>query len=126
MSWPRKLTLPLRLESMPISVFSVVDLPAPLRPMSATTSPRRTSRSTSYRICAAPYQAHSALAFNSVSCVLIEYLRPAGCGAKRLQAAVRRSCHGSHRRVHLGGFFCNLLEGLAAAEVHLLHFRMVA
>ena len=47
MSWPRKRIAPRRLASMPISALSVVDLPAPLRPMSATTSPRRTSRSTS-------------------------------------------------------------------------------
>ena len=32
----------------------VVDLPAPLRPISATTSPRPTSRFTSKRICARP------------------------------------------------------------------------
>ena len=37
--------------------FMVVDLPAPLRPISATTSPRPTSSDRSYRICAAPYQA---------------------------------------------------------------------
>ena len=41
----------------PISALIVVDLPAPLRPISATTSPRPTWNDGSNRICAAPYQA---------------------------------------------------------------------
>ena len=40
MSCPRKLIAPRRDGNMPISAFIVVDLPAPLRPISATTSPR--------------------------------------------------------------------------------------
>jgi hypothetical protein len=47
MSRPLKRTVPLRRPSMPMIVFMVVDLPAPLRPISATTSPRPTSRLTS-------------------------------------------------------------------------------
>src|SRR5688500_9811348 len=39
--------------------FSVVVLPAPLRPSSVTTSPRRTSNSTPCRMCDSPYQACS-------------------------------------------------------------------
>ena len=38
---------PRRLASMPIKALSVVDWPAPLRPISATTSPRATVSSTS-------------------------------------------------------------------------------
>ena len=51
---------PCACRACPSRAFSVVDLPAPLRPISATTSPRRTCRSTSNRICAAPYQARQA------------------------------------------------------------------
>src|SRR6266536_357988 len=42
MSRPLKRTPPSRRASSPIMAFMVVDLPAPLRPMSATTSPRST------------------------------------------------------------------------------------
>ena len=69
-SWPMKRVCPLR-RTMPITAFSVVDLPAPLRPISATTSPRATFRLTSYRICAAPYQAHRLRVSSSA----------AGCGS---------------------------------------------
>ncbi|CPI17224.1 Uncharacterised protein [Bordetella pertussis] len=58
-SRPMNSTAPRRLASRPMTALNVVDLPAPLRPISATTSPRRTSRSTSNRIWAAPYQAFS-------------------------------------------------------------------
>jgi hypothetical protein len=43
-SRPLKQTRPDRRASRPMIVFSVVDLPAPLRPMKATTSPRPTSK----------------------------------------------------------------------------------
>ncbi len=59
--------MPRRLSSSPIIAFSVVDLPAPLRPISATTSPRPTSSATSNRICAAPYHAFSARASSSAA-----------------------------------------------------------
>src|SRR5262249_28053232 len=42
---------------MPITDFSVVVLPAPLRPSSVTTSPGRTSKVTPCRMCDSPYQA---------------------------------------------------------------------
>ena len=45
-SRPAKATEPLRLPTMPMIAFSVVVLPAPLRPSSVTTSPGRTSKST--------------------------------------------------------------------------------
>src|SRR3546814_544862 len=48
---------PWRRTSSPIMALSVVDLPAPLRPIRPTTSPRPTSRLISCKICAAPYQA---------------------------------------------------------------------
>ena len=61
LSWemfsPRKRTVPLRCGISAISALNVVDLPAPLRPMSATTSPRPTWKDSSNRICAAPYHA---------------------------------------------------------------------
>ena len=53
--------VPLRRAISAISALMVVDLPAPLRPISATTSPRPTSNDRSNRICAAPYQAFSPL-----------------------------------------------------------------
>src|SRR5512147_1015056 len=42
---------------MPITDFSVVVLPAPLRPRSVTTSPARTSKSTPWSTCDSSYQA---------------------------------------------------------------------
>src|SRR3954468_12679330 len=42
---------------MPMTHFSVVVLPAPLRPSSVTTSPSLTSKSTPCRIWDSPYQA---------------------------------------------------------------------
>ena len=39
MSWPSKRIEPVRLPMMPMTDFSVVVLPAPLRPSSVTTSP---------------------------------------------------------------------------------------
>src|SRR5678816_1157199 len=43
--------------TMPMTDFSVVVLPAPLRPRSVTTSPSRTSKSMPCRMCDSPYQA---------------------------------------------------------------------
>ena len=82
MSRPMKLTWPSRRASIPIKALSVVLLPAPLRPISATTSPRRTCRSTSNRICAAPYQADSLLASSKTS--FTGFMR---------RPLSRRSCH---------------------------------
>src|SRR6185312_10136434 len=42
---------------MPMIDFSVVVLPAPLRPRSVTTSPSRTSKVTPCKMCDSPYQA---------------------------------------------------------------------
>src|SRR6186713_1262040 len=42
---------------MPMIDFSVVVLPAPLRPSSVTTSPARTSKVTPWRMCDSPYHA---------------------------------------------------------------------
>ena len=59
MSSPQNRTIPLRRAISAINALMVVDLPAPLRPISATTSPRPTWNDRSNRICAAPYQALS-------------------------------------------------------------------
>ena len=56
-SRPLKRTDPLRRATMPMIAFSVVVLPAPLRPSKVTTSPSRTSRSTPCRMCDSLYQA---------------------------------------------------------------------
>jgi hypothetical protein len=48
--WPSKRTSPERGTSMPNSVFSTVDLPAPLGPISSVISPLRTSRVVPLRI----------------------------------------------------------------------------
>ncbi len=47
---PSKRTSPERGTSMPNSVFSTVDLPAPLGPISSVISPRRASSVVSFRI----------------------------------------------------------------------------
>src|SRR5882724_8121416 len=56
-SEPSNLTEPLRRGTIPMIDFSVVVLPAPLRPSSVTTSPRGTSNSTPWRMCDSPYHA---------------------------------------------------------------------
>src|SRR5688572_1445990 len=53
----RNVTDPRRLVTMPMMDFSVVVLPAPLRPSSVTTSPARTSKVTPCRMCDSPYHA---------------------------------------------------------------------
>src|SRR3984957_20619353 len=58
-SWSRNLTLPVRLGSSPMIAFSVVLLPAPLRPSSVTTSPSRTSKSMPCSTWLSSYQAFS-------------------------------------------------------------------
>src|SRR5260370_16975449 len=94
---PRKRTVPLRCGISAISALNVVDLPAPLRPMSATTSPRSTWKESSNRICAAPYHA---LRFSTSS----------------MAASSPRSWPrpGGGR------------EGAAGSEIDLLHLRVVA
>src|SRR5215475_10520430 len=52
-----KRTVPERLPTMPMTDFSVVVLPAPLRPSSVTSSPRAISKLTPCRMCDSPYQA---------------------------------------------------------------------
>src|SRR5215217_1454475 len=56
MSWPRKATEPsvTRKAGLPITALASVDLPEPLGPMSAWTSPRSTVRSRPRRICWSP------------------------------------------------------------------------
>ena len=54
MSLPSKVTLPARGVTTPIRLLSVVLLPAPLRPSSATTSLRSTFSETSNRMCESP------------------------------------------------------------------------
>src|SRR5688572_31088983 len=61
MRCPAKRTSPAERGISPITAFSVVDLPAPLRPSSATTSPGATSSATPNRTCALPYPASSRL-----------------------------------------------------------------
>src|SRR5207237_9358164 len=56
-SRPSKVIEPRRRATMPITDFSVVVLPAPLRPSSVTTSPACTSKLTPCRTCDSPYQA---------------------------------------------------------------------
>ena len=56
-SSPARRTEPVRRRTMPMMAFSVVLLPAPLRPSSVTTSPGRTSKATPRRMCDSPYQA---------------------------------------------------------------------
>src|SRR3954470_16652999 len=57
MSWPLNCIEPERLPMMPITDFSVVVLPAPLRPSSVTTSPAFTVKLTPCRMWDSPYHA---------------------------------------------------------------------
>ncbi len=54
MSCPAKSIAPEAAGTRPASVFSSVDLPAPLRPSSATISPSRTSSVASFRMWLLP------------------------------------------------------------------------
>ena len=56
-SLPSKRTEPVRWPTMPMIDFSVVVLPAPLRPSSVTTSPGSTSKLTPCSTWDSPYQA---------------------------------------------------------------------
>ena len=58
-SLPSKRTEPVRWPTMPMIDFSVVVLPAPLRPSSVTTSPASTSKVTPCSTWDSPYQACS-------------------------------------------------------------------
>src|SRR5437660_26416 len=58
-SWPSWRTDPVRWPTIPMMDFSVVVLPAPLRPSSVTTSPARTSKLTPCSTWDSPYQACS-------------------------------------------------------------------
>src|SRR6185312_2702699 len=58
-SCPAKTTEPRRCVMMPMIAFSVVVLPAPLRPRSVTTSPCSTAKLMPCRMCDSPYQAWS-------------------------------------------------------------------
>src|SRR5689334_6237534 len=60
-SRPLNCTEPVRLPMMPITDFSVVVLPAPLRPSSVTTSPSFTWKLMPWRMCDSPYQACKSL-----------------------------------------------------------------
>src|SRR3982751_3729557 len=57
MSLPSKLTRPDRGRSRPMTLFSSVVLPTPLRPIRQTSSPGRTSRLTSRRMSVSPCDA---------------------------------------------------------------------
>ena len=57
MSWSLNFTEPVRLPMMPMIDFSVVVLPAPLRPSSVTTSPAFTSKLIPCRMWDSPYHA---------------------------------------------------------------------
>src|SRR3954454_24185140 len=75
-SRPSNCTEPLRWPTMPMMDFSVVVLPAPLRPSSVTTSPGRTSKVTPCSTCDSPYQASSASTVSSGVVVTSSMARP--------------------------------------------------
>ena len=54
MSWPSRCIQPSIGRMEPLIVFSAVDLPLPFAPSSATTSPRRTRKSTPRRTRTGP------------------------------------------------------------------------
>src|SRR5438128_9043656 len=62
-----KRTEPERLPTMPMTDFSVVVLPAPLRPSRVTSSPRPISKPTPCRMCDSPYQACSPSTLSNAS-----------------------------------------------------------
>src|SRR5438876_11437950 len=65
-SVPPSLIDPSRRPTIPMIDFSVVVLPAPLRPSNVTTSPSVTSNSMPCRMCDSPYQALSPFTSNSL------------------------------------------------------------
>src|SRR5688500_2205333 len=60
MRWPAKLIVPARTGSTPVIERRVVVFPTPFRPINATTSPARTSRSTPRRIREPPMKVSTA------------------------------------------------------------------
>src|SRR6185312_14327081 len=66
-SSPWNRTEPVRCPTIPMMAFSVVVLPAPLRPSSVTTSPSCTSNVTPCRMCDSPYQACRSLTDKSAA-----------------------------------------------------------
>src|SRR5256886_5771659 len=76
---------PSRRPTIPMIDFSVVVLPAPLRPRSVTTSPSRTSNSMPCRMCDSPYQAFKPFTASSRSAMAgaqvgLDHLRIFGNG----------------------------------------------
>src|SRR5512142_1147426 len=102
---------------MPMIDFSVVVLPAPLRPRSVTTSPSCTSNVTPCRMCDSPYHAcRSLIASNGVRTSSMPYshvgLAHFGIGGHRVVIAFRQhapTCEhgdvigeiGDHRKIVL-------------------------
>src|SRR5712664_1843078 len=72
---------PIRLSTMPMTDFSVVVLPAPLRPNSVTNSPLPISKSISCRMCDSPYQACRPATFKSGSPAFISGPPAFTCGS---------------------------------------------
>ena len=77
-SWPQKRHVTLALGDQPMMDFMVVDLPAPLRPISATTSPRPNLERHVIEDVRARHTTHSAPAPSSIALP-----RHAGAGVAR-------------------------------------------
>src|ERR1700710_1498154 len=109
MSWPPKRIEPVRLPMMPITDFSVVVLPAPLRPSRVTTSPAFTLKLMPCRMCDSPYQASRFFTSSTAA--------PAPCGEAGLVAgsAVFRS---GMPRSQIG-----FLDPLVLGELGVIAFR---
>src|SRR6185436_13432641 len=105
---------------MPMIDFKVVVLPAPLRPMSVTSSPFRTSKLMPWRMCDSPYQAwRSRTASNASPRGAGSGTRAAGAGSGgslRAGSPIRVP-HAAHISLHHRGVARDL--GVGAFGQHL-------
>src|SRR5581483_9000340 len=92
-SAPSNATEPSRRPTMPMIDFSVVVFPAPLRPSSVTTSPRRTSKSIPCRMCDSAYQAFSPETFSIGSATLAPEIGGDDVGVPRHRGVVALGQH---------------------------------
>src|SRR5690606_23615324 len=110
-SLPWNRTEPVRFGKTPMIAFSVVVLPAPLRPRSVTTSPNRTSKLMPCRTWLSPYQASSPLTDSSG-------VAASACGfvAKAASAMARSDIGFDHAFVLRHGGIVALSQHLAARQ----------
>src|SRR5690242_17648902 len=104
---------------MPEIVLTSVDLPAPLSPTSATTSPGRTSKSTSWSACTGPKRLLTPFSARSGPFAFTRATRP----RFRLSDARRLACAGELSRADVGRLRVPVLDD--RAHVRLDHRKRI-